>query len=74
MGGEICYQKGRERGPWLEIKTVKDIIISKEKRGADAAFEYELLKSWSKYPGYGQAKEALAALVGNRKNAKVKEE
>ena len=62
MGGEICYQKGRERGPWYDIKTVKDVVISKESRGEDASFERDLLKSWSHYPGWEEAKKALAAL------------
>lgn len=62
MGGEICYQKGRERGPWYEIKTVVDIIILKEANGKDATFERKLLKSWAKYQGYESAGEALRTL------------
>jgi len=59
MGGEICKQVGKERGPWFEIKCVKDIIISKEAKGQDAKFERGLLKSWSKYNGYESSKQAL---------------
>lgn len=55
MGGEVCYQVGRERGPWYEITCVRDIIVSKEARGEDASFERKLLKSWAKYPGWQDA-------------------
>ena len=57
----VCYQKGRERGAWYEIKCVKETIISKESKGHDATFERDLLKAWAKYPGYENAKEALAS-------------
>jgi len=60
MGGS-SHQKGKERGPWFEIKCIKDIIISKESKGQDATFERSLLKSWSNYPGYGGAIDALKA-------------
>jgi len=59
MGGEICKQIDKEKGPWLEIKRVKENIISKEKKGQDAMFERNLLKSWSKYEGWESAKQAL---------------
>ena len=49
MGGEVCYQSTRERGPWFEIKCVKEI------KGEDATFERNLLRSWSKYPGWESA-------------------
>lgn len=62
MGGEICYQRGRERGPWFEIKTVKEIIIWKEANNKDASFERKLLKSWANYKGYETAGEALRTL------------
>jgi len=67
MGGEVCYQKGKERGPWYEIQCVKEVIVNKEARGEDATFERELLKSWSKYPGWGDAKKAITALVTNQR-------
>lgn len=51
MGGEVCRQKGRERGPWFEIECVKEVIISKEAKGQDVAFERNLLRAWAKYPG-----------------------
>jgi len=60
MGGEVCRQRGKERGPWYDIQSVADVIKSKEARGADASFERGLLKSWQKYEGYEGAKEALA--------------
>ena len=59
MGGEICKQAGKERGPWFEIKCVKDNIISKESKGQDAKFGRALLKSWRKYEGWELAKQAL---------------
>lgn len=55
MGGEICYQKGKERGPWYEIKCIKEVIANKKARGEDASFEEKLLKSWRKYPGWEAA-------------------
>uniref|UniRef100_A0A6M3IHN0 Uncharacterized protein n=1 Tax=viral metagenome TaxID=1070528 RepID=A0A6M3IHN0_9ZZZZ len=64
MGGEICFQKGRERGPWFEISTMKDLIIHKERGGRDASFERGLLKSWSGYDGFECAKEALRECDG----------
>ena len=60
MGGEVCKRKGFERGPWVAIQSVADVIKSKEARGEDASFERGLLKSWQKYEGYEEAKEALA--------------
>jgi len=27
MGGEVCHQIGRERGPWYAIKCVADVIL-----------------------------------------------
>ena len=62
MGGEVCHQIGRERGPWYAIKCVADVIKSKESKGQDANFERNLLKSWSKYEGYEEAKQTLADL------------
>jgi len=59
MGGEVCRHKGKERGPWYEIKSVMAIIISKEAKGHDASFERGLLKSWSKYPGWKDAANAI---------------
>lgn len=62
MGGEVCRQKGKERGPWYEIKVTRDVIISKERRGEDASFERALLRFWSKYKGFEGAKEALKTI------------
>lgn len=57
-----CHAKDKERGAWFEIQCVKETIIAKEKDGKDASFERNLLKSWSKYPGYENATDALAEI------------
>ncbi|MBA7567485.1 hypothetical protein ES708_09197 [subsurface metagenome] len=62
MGGEICHRRGKERGPWYEIKCVRETIIDKEANGKDASFERGLLESWSKYPGWEAARTALDTL------------
>ena len=63
-----CHREGYEQGPWYEIKCTQEVIRSVEARGRDASFEREILRSWSKYPGYGGAKGALASLgSGNQK-------
>ena len=59
MGGEVCKHKGSERGPWYEIKCVRETITLKEAKGQDATFERGLLKSWSKYPGWEDAASAI---------------
>ena len=56
MGGEVCYQKGRERGPWFEIKCIKEVIRNKKARSEDTSFERRLLENWSKYSGWGNAR------------------
>ena len=61
MNGGVCYKKNFEKGAWFQIKCVRDNIISKESRGHDASFERSLLKSWSSYPGYEDAADALKA-------------
>lgn len=71
MGGEVCYQAGKERGPWYEIKCIKENINSKESRNEDASFERGLLESWGKYPGWETAKDALRTL-GKSKSGGVK--
>ena len=48
--------------PLLEIETIRKIIISREAKGEEAYFERDLLKSWSKYPGYESAGDALRTL------------
>ena len=30
MSGGICKQKGKERGPWFEIKCIKEVIVNKK--------------------------------------------
>jgi hypothetical protein len=62
MGGEVCYQKNKERGPWYEIDCLRVDIINKESAGKDASFERKLLRAWSKYQGYEMAGEVLASL------------
>ena len=52
MGGEVCYQRTRERGPWYEIQSIKNIIVFKESQGEDASLERSLLKSWGQYKGW----------------------
>jgi len=61
MGG-ICKIKGQEKGAWYEIQCTVETIRDKEAKGLDASYERNLLKSWSKYEGYEEAKEALASL------------
>ena len=51
----VCYRKSRERGAWFEVKSVQDVVRSKEEKGEDATFERELLKSWVNYKGYEDA-------------------
>ena len=72
MGGEVCYQKGKERGPWYEIASIRDVIISKELKEQNVSFERSLLKSWSKYKGYEGAKEALESIPRTNKKSKNK--
>ena len=60
MSGGICKRKGFERGPWYEIKCVRDIIIAKEVNGENTSFERKLLKSWSKYGGYADAGKPIS--------------
>ena len=45
----ICYRKGYEKGLYFEIKCLEDVVASKEKRGVDATFEKDILKSYRKY-------------------------
>jgi len=59
MGGD-CHRKGYERGAWYEILCLKNNIISKESKGETDTFGRVLLKSWSHYPGFERAKQALA--------------
>ena len=56
MSDKISHKKGEEKGTWFQIKCVKDIVRDKEARGEDASFEKKLLKSWSKFPGWKDAR------------------
>jgi len=58
----ICYTKSHKRGALYAIECVKNDITSKESKGEDASFERMLLKEWSSYEGYEEAKEVLAQL------------
>ena len=62
MQGAPCHRKGFEHGPWYEIKCTQDVVRNKEARGEDASFERKLLKSWSKYPGWEDAGNAIAPI------------
>ena len=50
--------KGDDRAKYT-INSVKNVIILKEKRGADASFERDLLKAWQHYEGWEYARDAL---------------
>lgn len=67
MGGETCHQKGREKGRWFEIESVKQVIINKEARGEDATFERNLLKEWAKYEGWQDAVPRIATKSNSRR-------
>jgi len=58
----VGTHSGREQGAWFQINAVADTIKLKEAKGMNATFERDLLKAWSKYPGYEAAKEALAKI------------
>ena len=44
-----CYQPGKERGLWYEIKCLELTINGKECAGEDASFERDLLQSFRAY-------------------------
>lgn len=44
-----CYQKGKERGLWFEIKCIEENIATREKLGKDTSFEKPLLKSFKRH-------------------------
>jgi hypothetical protein len=48
MGGEVCHQKGRERGVWYEIQCIRNDVIAKEADGEDASFERSLLRAYKR--------------------------
>jgi len=52
----------KQKGAEYDIQSIAGIIMGKEKRGLDATFERDLLKSWAKYPGYESAKGVLEKL------------
>lgn len=60
-----CYRKGKEQGVWFEIKCVKETIALKEADDEDTSFERKLLKNWSKYPGWEDAR-MVPLVVGDR--------
>ncbi len=66
MGG-ISKKKGKQRGASYEIQCVSDVIQAKELKGQDASFERNLLKKWSVYPEFKEAKVALDNLDKSKK-------
>ena len=59
MGGETSHSKGKERGPWFAIKSIKESILIGEALGKDKSYERKLLKEWSKHKGWEAAGDAL---------------
>ena len=43
------HRKYHETGLWYQIKTVEEIIASKERKGEDVKFEKSILRSWKKH-------------------------
>lgn len=43
----------------IQVDTVKNIVILKERKGKNASFERSLLKAWSTVPGFECAADAL---------------
>ena len=74
MGGETCHQKGRERGPWYEIRCVRNDIIAKEAKGEDAKFERSLLRAWGKQKGWEDALQTPRRTRGKSKKRGLKGE
>ena len=68
MGDKDSHKKGEEKGNWCQIKSVKEVIANKEMRGESAKFERELLRSWSRYKGYEEAKQSLIELGNDGKS------
>ena len=76
----VCYIKGKEKGAWYDLKTMRDTIALIEARGGDASFEKELIRAWLKIPEYQAAEKDnikrglynTSLLVGNRQNAVTK--
>jgi len=58
MGGE-CHAKGKVGSHLSQIEYVRNRIIIKERAGEDASWERNLLKEWSKYPGWEVAGEPI---------------
>ena len=68
MGDKDSHKKGEEKGNWYQIKSVKEVIANKEMRGESVKFERELLRSWSRYKGYEEAKQSLIELGNDGKS------
>lgn len=45
----VCYQKGKERGLWYEIKCQENIINSPTALDKEKSFAKKLLKSFREY-------------------------
>jgi hypothetical protein len=50
--GNNCYRQGYERGPWYELKCLRQTIASIESHGGDASFERHLYSACLKLPEY----------------------
>lgn len=60
--------------PKYECETVKNVILSKEKRGEDASYERELLRAWARYREYKtSATKALRACGKQPRKNKAKD-
>ena len=55
MSGGSCYRPGFERGPWFELKCLREIITGLESRGKSAAWERKLYAAWLKHQEYALA-------------------
>lgn len=61
----ISYRKTYEVGPWYEVKTLADVIRSKQSKGEPVDFELSLLESWQYAKGYEMAADVLKDLKNN---------
>lgn len=49
----------KKSGAKYQIQSIINVITAKEAKGENAKFERKLLESWSEYPGYESAKQAI---------------
>jgi hypothetical protein len=50
-----CYRPGYERGPWHELRVLREHIAGREARGEDVTWYKDIYFSWLKYPEYARA-------------------